>query len=511
MMLSESSEKGSNAETGTRVMSENTLINRFERGVSPDFFRPLTRQSAAIYVECARRLEEESGLAGRLPLQDAQQIIREVLGANPAARLEEDEGSLLRDVRQRAGVFMNKLLAAGWLEEQTLGLQDRRIIVTPGLRLLLGMLRALVQDEIAELRTFADTLRGVCETLERDGILDPLRQGPDDMRGTVHDLNQRLDLAISQLYSVEKLIAGFEIRQRQSESPAETLRLFYTEFSQGQHMVCYDVLSKGGLMSRLRAARVKVGDCRDDPLTRDRLAEGLAAHYSFTEPEAAARANQDLQQLERGLGGLSEIARAIDERMAAFNRLSQQRYRYQTEIRGRRPELVKAYCDAVNADQAGTHFRGFANLPGDFRPLCAETRFFYGTEMLWKMHKRRIPADLAFAAGRATPEDETAALAALRERQRLALTPIRAAKFVGRIVPGKGGSASTEEFHVRTNEEFLDLLATVAYDHAQDENGRMVRWTVDGSRRRNGLTPEKSDRDAQLDWLVDRFQINRTK
>ena len=492
-------------------MSESALKNRFERLVMPDFFRPLTRPSAPIYVECAQRLEEEAGLAGRLPLLDAQQVIREVLGANPMARLEEDEGALLRDARQRAGVFLNKLLAAGWLEEQTLGLQDRRIIVTPGLRLLLGMLRTLVQDEVAELRTFADTLRGVCETLERDEIFDPIRQGPDDMRSTVQDLNQRLDLSISQLYSVEKLIAGFECRQRQSESPAETLRVFYTEFSQGQHMVCYDVLSKGGLISRLRAARVRVGDFRDDPLIRDRLAEGIGAHYAFTESEAAARANQDLQRLERGLGGLGEIARAIDERMAAFNRLSQQRYRYQTEIRGRRPELVKAYCDAVNAAHADTHFRGFANVSGDFRPLCAETRFFFGTEMLWKMHKRRVPADLAFTAGRATPEDEAAALDALRERQRLALTPLRAAKFVGKLLPEKGGSAHTGEFAVRTSEELLDLLATVAYDHAQDENGRMVRWSVDGARRRNGLCSENAERDAQRGWLIDRFQIDRSK
>lgn len=492
-------------------MSETPLSKRFSQAVSPDFFRPLTRPSAPVYVDCARRLEHEAGLAGRLPLLDAQQLIREVLTEHPSARFEEDEGSLLRDARQRAGVFLNKLLAAGWVEEQTLGLQDRRIIITPSLRLLMSMLRTLVEDEIAELQTFADTLRGVCETLERPDVLDPLQQNADALRGTVHDLNQRLDLAVSQLYSVEKLIAGFEIRQRQSESPAETLRVFYTEFSQGQHMVCYDVLSKGGLISRLRAARAKVEDSRDDPLTRDRLAEGLRTHYSYDESNAAIRANDALLRLERGLGGLGEIAGAIDDRMAAFNRLSQQRYRYQTEIRGRRPELVKTYCDAMNSVHASAHFRIFANISPDFRPLCPEVRFLFGTEALWKMHKRRTPADLSFATGRATPEDESAALAALRERQRLALTPLRAAKLVARFLTEKGDSGSTEEFTVSNTDEFLDLIAMVAYDHAQDENGRTIRWKVDGPRRREGLTPENVSRDTQLDWLVDRFQVNRTK
>lgn len=491
-------------------MAEAPLSEQFYRTISPDFFRPLTRPSGPIYVECARRLEEAAGLAGRLPLGDAQEIVREVLRANPSASLDEDEGVLLRDVRQRASVFLNKLLAAGWVEDQTLGLQDRRIIVTPSLRLLMGMLRALVQDEVAELQTFADTLRGVCETLEREDVLDPSRQSADALRATVQDLNQRLDLAISQLYSVEKLIAGFEIRQRQSESPADTLRVFYTEFSQGQHMVCYDVLSKGGLISRLRAVRAKVNDGRDDPLTRDRLAEGLQAHYSCEPSAAALRAQEALQRLERGLGGLGEIARAIDERMAAFNRLSQQRYRYQTEIRGRRPELVKAYCDALNTAHEGDHFRIFAHSSGDFRPLCPEIRFLFGTDALWKTHRRRTPADLTFTAGRATPEDEATALAALRERQRLALTPLRAAKLVARLMPKKNASATTEKVALTSTDEFLDLLATAAYDHAQDENGRIVRWTVDGPRRGGGLGPENLPRDEQLDWLIDRFAINRT-
>jgi hypothetical protein len=276
-------------------------------------------------------------------------------------------------------------------------------------------------------------------------------------------------------------------------------------------MVCYDVLSRGGLISRLRAARAKVADHREDPLTRDRLAEGLAAHHGGEAAEAAERARDALRRMERGLGGLGEIARAIDERMAAFNRLSQQRYRYQTEVRGRRPELVKAYCDAVNAAHAGAHFRVFAHAAGDFRPLCPEVRFLYGTETLWKMSRRRAPADLAFAAGRATAEDEAAALAALQERQRLALTPLRAARLVAKFFPGTGAAGDTASITVSGTDEFLDLLATVAYDHARDETGRLVRWQVDGPRRRDGLAPESLPRDPQRDWLVDRFFLTRTR
>ena len=55
-------------------------------------------------------------------------------------------------------------------------------------------------------------------------------------------------------------------------------------------MVCYDVLSKGGLLSRLRSARARVAEQRDDPLTRDRLAEGMRVHYGYDAPEAARHA-----------------------------------------------------------------------------------------------------------------------------------------------------------------------------------------------------------------------------
>ncbi len=487
-----------------------SLSERLARTISADFFRPLTRPSAPVSVDCAQRLIDEAGLAGRLPLAEARQVIREVLVSHPQVALEEDEGAQLRDAGQRAGMFMNRLLAAGWLEEQTLGLQDRRIIVTPGLRLLMGMLRALAEEEIAELRTFADTLRGVCETLERPHALDADAHPGEALRATVNDLNQRLDLAVNQLYSVEKLIAGFEAQQRQSDSPAQTLRLFYLDFAQGQHMVCYDVLSKGGLLSRLRSARAHVAAQQDDPLVRERLAEGLREHYGYDEAESLQRAREALSRLERNLGGLGDIARAIDERMAAFNRLSQQRYRYQTEVRGRRPELVKAYCEAINTAHRGGHFRELAEVPGDFSPLCPEVKFFFGTGALWKGRNRRPPVDLKFTAGRATPEDEVSALEAMRQRQRLALTPMRAARLVARLLPEKKTTAGTADMRAASTDELLDLLATVAYDHAQDESGRMVRWRISSERQRSGMKPEEIARDAQMEWRMDRFDLTRT-
>ena len=180
-----------------------SLSQRLFRLAGTEFFRPLARPSAPVYVDCADRLVDEAGEAARLPYRDAVAIVREVFAQHPDVILGDDEGAALRDVRQRAAVLFNRMLAAGWLEEQTLGLQDRWAVISPGLRPLLRLLRQLAEDDAAELRTFADALRSVCDTLSREGILDPMARSGDELRSTVTDLNHRLEHAIEQLHGVE--------------------------------------------------------------------------------------------------------------------------------------------------------------------------------------------------------------------------------------------------------------------------------------------------------------------
>ena len=487
------------------------LSHRVFQLVGQEYFRPLTRPSAPVYVDCADRLVDEAGDAGRLPYAEALAVIREVIGQHPGVVLSEDEGAALRDVRQKAGAFFNRMLASGWLEEQTLGLQDRWAVISPGLRPLLRLLRQLAEDDAAELRTFADALRSVCETLGRDGVLDPDLHTGDALRSVVTDLNQRLEHAIEQLHSVEKLVSIFEQRQRESATPAETLQVFYGEFGQGQHMVCYDALRRGGLLPAIQAARGRVADARDDVLVKQRLAEGFAAHYRCGETEAWQMASVALLKLERALGGLRQRAEAIDARMAAFNRLSQQRYRYQTELRGRRPETVKAFCEAMNAQHAGQRFRDLAEAAPEFQPRCPEVKFFFGAEALWKKRKPRAVTDLTFTSGRGSAADAAAVLESWQEKQRLALTPLRAARLLQRLLGSGGKRVVTNEFSLTDMDEVLDLLALAAYDHAPAAGGRMIRWKVDGPRRRLGLHPDELPRDPQAAWSIDRMEIERVK
>jgi hypothetical protein len=136
-------------------------------------------------------------------------------------------------------------------------------------------------------------------------------------------------------------------------------------------------------------------------------------------------------------------------------------------------------------------------------------RFFYGVDSLYKARRTKLPVDLTFGAGRSQTQDENDVLAAWKERQRLALTPQRAARLIARLLPDKGGTVSTEDIHLDTTDDLLDLLAAVAYEQAPALAGKRVRWSVSGLRRSHGLEPEKIQMDAQARHRVERFSITR--
>ena len=82
----------------------------------------------------------------------------------------------------------------------------------------------------------------------------------------------------------------------------------------------------------------------------------------------------------------------------------------------------------------------------DFALLSPECRFHFGTSSLARARRAKAPADLSFGAARERENDERDALAALRERQRLALTPQRAARLVVKLTGAEGGRSSTANY-----------------------------------------------------------------
>ena len=473
------------------------------------FFRPLSRPTAAVYVDCADRLVAAADDGGQVPHEEARLLIREVLARHPNVQLDEDEGGQFRDLNQRAGQFFNQLLQVHWLEQRRVSLDEHFVLIAPALRRLLRMLRELGEDRPAELKDFAATLRSLCRDLLAEGALDPNRVGPEEMRQTVKDLLDRVGRADDQMHAVESLVLQHEAAQRMSGSAQETLERFLVEFHSGQHMVCYDALQDAGLLSGLARARSVAYEALHDFATKKRLAEGLQKHLGLDSEAAFADAELWLGRLERQLAAIPVKQRLIDGRMADFSRLSAARYRYQTEMRGRRPEQVKAYLDTAAVLHAGRSFADLADEPG--MPLWSPViEVVFGRDSLARPRTQRAPVDLSMDASNAATDPE-AAKDEIRRRNLYVLTPQRAAKFVALHLPKTGTQVSTETLRLVREDELLDLLSVLSFDRGAlaGGSGRLIRWRVQPARADFGTEPDRIPRDPQSGRLMERFTLER--
>lgn len=472
------------------------------------FFRPLSRRTAAIYVDCAQAVLTAADEGGQVPYGEARQLIREVLTQHAATPLDPDEGGELRDLNQRAFQFFHKLIEAEWLEPRRISLDEHFVLVTPALRRLLRLLVELGAIRPADLKDFAATLRSLCSDLLRKESLDPNLLSPGEMRQAVRDLLDRVQRAEDQMHMVETLILRQEKAQRASASPQETLQRFLVDFHTGAHMVCYDALQEAGLLPRLRLAQTVVHDALHDPLTRQRLADGLAKHYDYDETTAYGEAERWLARLERGLALIPVKQRLIDGRMADFARLSNARHRYQTEMRGRRPEQVKAYLEAAAAQHAGRSFSQLADEPG-MPLLAARVAVLHGTDALATGRRPRAPVSLDLAPPPAEADSE-AAREEIRRRNLTVLTPQRAVRFIEQHLPAKGDKLTTAKLRIKVEDDFLDLLAVLAFDRGPSPTTlRSVRWRVKPERASRGPEPEHIPRDREGNHLIERFAVER--
>ena len=486
----------------------NLLSQRLSGVLAWSFFRPLARPSAPVYVDCADRLERAADEGGQLSHSDAIAIIRDCLLMHPGLSFSEDEGAQFSDLRQRAGLIFNRLLEAHWLEERSVSLDERWVVLSPRLPPLLALLREFAEQDLAELKDFAATIRSVCETLLTEGALDPTRRTPEELRQVVKELLDRVARAGQQMRAVETVIIRYVQEQRASTSPNETLRRFLVEFHEGEHMVCYDTLERGGLLPKLKQARLVTQDALANPFAKQRLAEGIMAHRGIDETTSYGDAEEMLSRLERSLAGLSTKQKIIDERIADFSGLSAARYRYQTEMRGRRPELVKSYIKAADETHSGQSFADLANQRG-MTLLCPTVEIYFGQDALARPRRARPPVDLQLAKP-VTAGDSLDALERIRRQNLYAVTPQRAGRFVEKYLPEKGARKSTADLRISTEDDLLDFLAVIAYERSSAGRAhKAIRWRIHTARKEHGLEPEKIPTDVVGGHRVERITIER--
>jgi hypothetical protein len=480
------------------------LATLFENG----FFRPLGRPSAPLYIDCLERLTTSADESGQIAHDEALLLIRDVLNDYPRIELDEDEGAYLSDLRQRAGQIFNRMIDAKWLHTRRVNLDERWVLLSPRTRPLLRALGEIAADNVADLRDFAATVRSVCETLLADGVLDPSRRQPEEFREVVTELLARVGRAGDQMLAVENLILDYEERQRTSSAPGETLQRFLVDFHEGEHLACYDTLERGGLLLKLKQARAVVQTALANPFAKQRLAEGIRAHSGLDDSAAYTEAEHLLGLLERRVAGIPAKQRSVDGRIADFSRLSAQRYRYQTEMRGRRPEQIKAYMEVANEAEADRSFSSLASASG-MELLSPEVEVYFGMASLSLPRKVRPPVDLSFDAT-PVPADAEEAQEMIRRRNLYVITPLRAGRLIEAYLPEKNMRVSTADLKLSTEDDLLDLLAVLAYERsASVSTHRPIKWSIHPERLEKGLNPESIGRDQQAGRQVERLTIER--
>lgn len=489
--------------------TDTPLGQRLAPVLSGGFFRPLARPSAPLYIDCAARLIEAADEGGQVEHDEARALIREVLTEHPATPLDEDEGGQLTDVTQRAGQFFNKLLEAHWIQDRRISLDERFVLIAPRLRMLLRLLEDLAEDRPAELKDFAGTLRSLCDDLLRPDVFNPSKLTPEEMRQKVKDLLDRAGRAIEQMHAVETLVAQHEAAQRESTTAQETLNRFLVDFHAGEHMVCYDALQSAGLIPKLHQARNITEDALSDPFIQQRLSEGIKQHRAGISDSAAFdEAERMLSRLAAQLGAIPNKQKLIDGRMADFSKLSAARYRYQTEMRGRRPEQVKIYlADAAQA-HAGSSFASLSREPG-MSLLSTEVEVYFGENSLARSRQPRPPVDLSVRL-QLDPGDTEDAMDEIRGRNLYVLSPQRAARFIDEHLPEKGSILSSEQINLVVEDDLLDLLAVLNFDNGPAPGSRRsIRWKMKAKREDCGTEPHQIPLDPQGNRTVERFHLER--
>jgi hypothetical protein len=370
-------------------------------------------------------------------------------------------------------------------------------------RWLLDALRKMSSVRRAEVHSFADTLRGICDVLTDPEAFDPRHRSADEMFSRLSDLTRRAETTTNQLSHVYLILRQFIEKQGQAATGRDNLRIFFDEFGAGQHQVCYDELFAKGLVNRLDDARRMVEQLRWDYGVKQHLAAAYASRESASEEVARQEVNVLLDHLATALGGIMAMARQIDGRVAHFHRISYERFSYVNDRSGHHADLVKDVFEFIDLQAKDRSFSTLADLHIP-RPLLPEVESYHGVESLFFPRHRRGPVRMSGAL-RALRTDDNEALERLRRRYNESLSPLRAAKFIRQKLPEPGDHCATNEFRSVTEDDLFDLLSAVLH-----QKYGPLRWQVTPANRGQPWHPERAPVDEHHGFRLERFTLQRT-
>ena len=141
--------------------------------------------------------------------------------------------------------------------------------------------------------------------------------------------------------------------------------------------------------------------------------------------------------------------------------------------------------------------------------LCPDVVIFFGQDSLAPVRRLRPHVDLSLAELPPTG-DVAQAQDLLRNLNLNLITPQRAVRFVEKHLPKNGAKLSSSEFSMHTEDDFLDLLAILAFERANSSaQHHQLRWEIKPARTGDGADPASIPVDRLAGRRVERFILER--
>jgi Family of unknown function (DUF5716) len=443
--------------------------NELFREVRPEFLRILGGASAPLYVDVLDLLEQETGQRNEgISREEALAIVAEVLEVHPRLIVEdlEDIGVTnqvpVLTTREKSRLVLDRLIGAGWLEEQTQADYQRLIYFDPNGSILLAALRRIAYPDAT---VFSDKLVSVCAAICNATAL------AEQPWAQIETCADNLQQGLAELRAMQKSVERLTRRQIETQTLADNLRVVYDEYAEQVAKTCYVELVRAQLPTRLGEGQQRLSDLlKDSDLLYRMQTEVLRRDASIAAETAMARVRNKLDDLSRALERVLPLADMIDQRTAEFTRRSLARFRYLQEVVGERRAQVKHLFEGINRQFSGWRLADLDNTL-ELPPLTVpETRLLVGRDSLYQPRGRRTVEENEPIQDTVTEAMRERCKKEMEAALRTSLTVGRANRFVQRLPGGKGARISTEDFAVYSSEDVADVIAVLL--HAESSEAR---------------------------------------
>jgi hypothetical protein len=463
--------------------------------VRPVFFRVLSGASAPLFIDILHHFER--ALADRpegIDREDAIASAEDVIESHPSLPVQEDdvtESTL--NLRDRARLAIDRLIAAGWLEEQETTAWRRVLTLEGNGALMLKTLRQMAWPEAA---VFSDKLSSVCRTLADPAMME------EQPWTAVETAISQAEEGLAELRGMGRSIQRHTRRQLGADSLKENLSEVFDRFAERIGRACYAELVRARLHTRLGTARQQLDSLPlEERLMEKMRAEVLRRDPALSPESAMGRVMDRLDQLGSLLGGVVPLVDRVDQRTAEFARRSLARFRYLQESGSERRAKVQAFFEALNRRFAGMRVVDAGDFDGFPLPALKlqDVRFFAGFDSLARPRRAMTPAAVESVPNETDESARSAGLSEFAQHWRSSLTVVRANRFVASLPGPSGTRYSVSELPLDDEEGMADLIACILHRRARtaayrlevdrlDDNADEPQWQSIGSHEIESLT-----------------------